>query len=80
MNGYSTDSVKPMLMAHCKLYLFKAETKMCRALIPGTIFATLIALPFDNIKTRLQYSFSDPTKNRMNYDGMIDCARKVTLV
>lgn len=49
------------------------------ALVFGALVAATVALPFDNIKTRLQYTFSDPAKNRLNYTGFIDCARKVFL-
>lgn len=50
------------------------------ALVFAAIAGTAIALPFDNIKTRLQYSFPDPTHNRINYEGFIDCARKTFLM
>lgn len=49
------------------------------ALIPAALFGTAVALPFDNIKTRLQYAFPEPGQNRLNYQSFIDCARKVIL-
>jgi len=49
------------------------------ALFIASIFATAVTLPFDNIKTRLQYAFPDPAMNRLNYEGFVDCARKIFL-
>jgi hypothetical protein len=34
--------------------------------------SSLIVLPFDNIRTRLMYAHSDPSRNRMNYKGIFD--------
>jgi len=47
------------------------------ALILASVAATLVTIPFDNVKTRLQYSFQDPAQNRLNYNGFVDCARKI---
>lgn len=49
------------------------------ALVLATSFATLFAVPFDNIKTRLQKAFPDPSLNRLNYKGFLDCAHKISL-
>jgi solute carrier family 25 oxoglutarate transporter 11 len=49
------------------------------ALFIAAIAATFVVLPFDNIKTRMQYAFADPAMNRINYDGFVDCIRKVFL-
>jgi len=49
------------------------------ALFIASIFATAVVLPFDNIKTRMQYAFPDPAMNRLNYEGFVDCARKIFL-
>jgi len=50
------------------------------ALFIASIFATGVTIPFDNLKTRLQYAFPDPAQNRINYQGVIDCGRKVFLI
>jgi len=47
------------------------------ALVLASVVATLATIPFDNVKTRLQYSFADPAQNRLNYNGFVDCARKI---
>lgn len=47
------------------------------ALAIGALVGATLSLPFDNLKTRLQYAFSDAAKNRLNYAGTIDCARQV---
>jgi len=49
------------------------------ALVGASIIATALVLPFDNIKTRLQYAFADPAMNRLNYEGFADSIRKVLL-
>jgi len=50
------------------------------ALVFGALSATFFALPFDNIKTRLQFASTDPAQNRINYEGAIDCGRKILLI
>jgi len=45
------------------------------ALIYASIWGAAIALPFDNIKTRMQNQFVDKSLNRMNYSGFWDCCR-----
>lgn len=61
------------------MYNCFGETEANRpvALILASVPATLVTLPFDNIKTRLQYAFADPAQNRLNYNGFVDCARKI---
>lgn len=39
------------------------------ALVVTSGFATIVALPVDNLKTRLQYAYSDPALNRLNYNN-----------
>ena len=36
----------------------------------------LYTLPIDNIKTRLQNQSADPSRNRLNYSGTLDCLGK----
>lgn len=47
------------------------------ALVLATTFATFFAAPVDNIKTRLQKQFPDPSLNRLTYAGVVDCAQKM---
>lgn len=49
------------------------------ALVFGAIAGTFAALPFDNVKTRLQLQWSDPNRNRIGYDGFVDCVKKTFL-
>ena len=37
------------------------------ALLVTATLATVVALPVDNLKTRLQYAYADPALNRLNY-------------
>jgi len=37
------------------------------ALLWASFWGTAFTLPFDNIKTRLQKQFPDPSKNRITY-------------
>lgn len=50
------------------------------SLFTATLIASFITLPFDNIKTRLQKAFPDPSLNRINYAGFRDCLRTVCQV
>lgn len=38
--------------------------------------AAACVTPFDNIKTRMQNQFSDPSKNRLNYLSSLECVSK----
>jgi hypothetical protein len=50
------------------------------AAVWASFWATCMALPFDNIKTKLQKQFSDPAKNRIHYNGFINCYRTTFIV
>ena len=39
------------------------------ALLVTATLATVVALPVDNIKTRLQYAYAEPALNRLNYNN-----------
>jgi len=39
------------------------------ALMMTALLATVVVLPFDNIKTRLQYQFADTSLNRLSYNN-----------
>ncbi len=39
------------------------------ALVGATFAATAVVLPFDNMKTRIQNSYTDAKLNRLNYNG-----------
>jgi hypothetical protein len=42
------------------------------SILLATAFSSLIVLPFDNIRTRLMYAHSDPSRNKMNYRGIVN--------
>jgi len=50
------------------------------ALVYAATVGTLVALPFDNIKTRMQIAFPDPSKNRINYDNLRDVVKKIFVI
>lgn len=64
-----------------KLYVFCGDVFTNR--IISTFFAagigTLISVPIDAIRTRLQYQSTNPRINRMHYRGMMDCAMKILM-
>lgn len=47
------------------------------ALALGAASATFFTLPFDNLKFRYQYAFSDPHQNRINYTTLFDSFKKI---
>lgn len=49
------------------------------AMLLTTGIATMAILPIDNLKTRLQYQYSNPALNRLNYGNRIDAALEMTL-
>ena len=46
----------------------------------AALWGSLLTLPFDNIKTRLQKQFKDPAKNRLTYLGFFDAFNTVAIV
>ena len=62
-----------------KLYVLFGEVFTNR--IFSTFFAaaigTFISVPFDVIRTRIQYQSSNKQINRMTYKGIMDCASKI---
>ena len=62
-----------------KLYVLFGEVFTNR--IFSTFYAaaicTMISVPIDNIRTRLQYQSSNSQINRMTYRGILDCANKI---
>lgn len=70
LNGlltWSFDHMKTRIrVAFGETMVDKPLAMMCTALL-----ATVVVLPVDNIKTRLQYAYVDPKLNRLNYGGSI---------
>jgi len=50
------------------------------AMVFGALVGTFAALPFDNVKTRLQLQSSDASRNRIQYNGFVDCAKKTFMM
>lgn len=50
------------------------------AMVFGALAGTFAALPFDNIKTRMQLQSSNEGRNRIGYNGMIDCLKKTFML
>lgn len=46
----------------------------------AALWGSLLTLPIDNIKTRLQKQFPDPTKNRINYQSAFDALVKIVQI
>ncbi len=41
-------------------------------LFMAALTSSIITLPFDNVRTRIMNAHSDPSRNRLNYRGIID--------
>ena len=64
-----------------KLYVTFGDVSTNRivAMMVAALWGTVISLPIDHIRTRLQYQSSiDKSVNRMNYRGMLDCIIKMS--
>jgi len=47
------------------------------ALFIASVVGTLVTLPFDTVKTRMQIAFSDPALNRINYANFRDVWKRI---
>lgn len=47
------------------------------SLIWAALWGTTLTLPINNIRTRLFKQFDDPSKNRITYNGILDCINKI---
>jgi len=64
-----------------KMWICFGPTSLNRPLsiLWAALWGSLLTLPFDNIKTRLQKQFADPTKDRLSYVGFNDAVISVTV-
>lgn len=63
---------------HESLYLRFGDFGFVRPLsiILAALTSSIITLPFDNARTRIMNAHSDPSRNRLNYKGIIDVFSK----
>lgn len=63
---------------HEGLYLRFGDYGFVRplAIFLAAAVSSAITLPFDNIRTRLMYAHCDPSRNRLNYSGILDVFAK----
>lgn len=68
----------PFDFFHEGLYLRFGDYGFVRplAIFMAALTSAAITLPFDNARTRIMYSHSDPSRNRLNYKGMLDVFNK----
>ena len=72
----NTFLIFPYNVMNEKLYVTFGDvfTNRWIAAFIASVVATAISLPFDQIRTRLQYFSSDKARNRMNYRNTLHCA------
>lgn len=68
----------PFDQFHEALYLRFGDYGFVRPLsiILAALTSSIITLPFDNARTRIMNAHSDPSRNRLNYKGIIDVFSK----
>jgi hypothetical protein len=59
---------------HEGLYLRFGDYPSVRpiAIFLAALTSSILTLPFDNVRTRVMYSFCDSSRNRLNYKGYLD--------
>jgi solute carrier family 25 oxoglutarate transporter 11 len=69
----------PYNSANEKLYVTFGEvyTNRIIATLYAAALGTILTVPFDNIRTRIQYQSTDRSINRMTYRGFFDCITKI---
>ena len=68
----------PFDFFHEGLYLRFGDYGFVRplAIFLAALTSSAITLPFDNARTRIMNAHSDPSRNRINYKGMLDVFKK----